>query len=423
MIPFLICVFIFLPAWSFESNHSNTFQLGYTAYQGRFPSVDSEFSNLNFTSENTFFYSKKSEFKISPALYFWTFQNSHTSHFEGDVKDLNYTYFGRDLTFQVGFFNLKKDGPDVIDPLDTFQPRIWIDPLNKSLFSLGGLRLEYDPFENVVFEFVFVPQNRLSRTPLENSPWYPREKKLPLSNELAIANLPDNPQYVITQNEAEKKSHLQNNYQLKGKFTFDQTDLFLQYNEVLSLTPTITPVLSGSFVSAAPILEVNLTNPIELHIVWSKLKNYSAGVVSAFDAYRLIAKAFVNYQVTSVDKTTLSVVALEKQLDNTAVVFEASKSDTVSDMTSNSTANIYSLYKQAVVLGLRHSFNDDLTILCGGLYDTYKGANFLYLRPKYNLNDQLSIELQAAFLGGKKDSLLWYFDHNDSYSARLYYNF
>lgn len=408
---FLFVILISLPALAVELDSKTEFYLAGNSYASDSDSVQKNQGYLNLVSDNKIKLGNELELRLSPEAFYmnkWYFE----------PKEFSLNYYGRKLNTSLGFYQTKKEGPDILDPLDYTQPKNYIDPLHSGKLSLLGLKTEYALNSYVTLELDYVILNRIPLIPDEDSPWYPREGVLPTQSENFQINLPDNPIYKISNNEKTEED-LKDNYIFKTKITTSKADIVLQMAETLSSSPEITPTLTGTLVSASPVFTIDLDNPIQLDVRWKKVKNYGGGVIVPLDRWGLIVKAFSNQEIDGEKKTTMTTVAFEKTLNDVTVILESAKQDITSRTDNSNLSTMTNLYENAQALGIRYAPNDKFSLLTGGLYDSSHGSSVATLRPKYLLTQNAYVELQLIAVGGRQASLLSYFDKADSASLKI----
>lgn len=386
--------------------------------------VDSEFAEKNqvfyfLSSENKVIFNSQYEFALSPEVYYLdNLKIEDQDKALVEPKEAGLKYFGSKLSWTLGFFQMKKEGPDILDPLDYQQPKNYLDPLHSGKLALLGLKAELAVNSYLTFEVGYTPENRVPVIPQESSAWYPREGVLPTESENYLITLPDNPNYRIN-NEERSKDDLKNNYIFKTKITTSYTDIVLQVAETLSSSPDISPTLTGTLISTTPVFAIKLDNPIELDVRWKKVKNYGGGFNIPLESMGLIIKVFSNQEVSESKKTLMSTIAFEKTLGNWIAILEATTQQINSRVDNSNLSTITNLYENAQALGLRYAPNDKFNLLAGGLYDSKKGSYVATLRPKYFFTQNAYTELQVVAVGGKEGALLSYFDKADSASLKI----
>ncbi|MES2802361.1 MAG: hypothetical protein V4654_07710 [Bdellovibrionota bacterium] len=412
-------LFFSYPCWAVDFDSKTEIYIAGNSY-----SIESEFAEKSqvlyfLTSDTKVKLNSKYEFALSPEIYYLDNQKSeHKDKALVEPKELGLNYFGSKLSWTLGFFQMKKEGPDVLDPLDYQQPKNYLDPLHSGKLSLLGVKAELAINNYLTFEVGFTPQNRIPVIPQESSAWYPREGILPTESDSFLITLPENPNYHI-HNEERSKDDLKNNYIFKTKITTSYTDIVLQVAETLSSSPEISPTLTGNLISASPVYTIELTNPIELDVRWRKVKNYGGGFNIPLESLGLIIKIFSNQEVTESKKTLMTTVAFEKTLGNLITVLETTSQKINSRVDNSNLSTMTNLYKNAQALGLRYDPNDKFSLLVGGLYDSDQGSYIATLRPKYFFTQNAYTELQLIAVGGEKESLLSYFDKADSASLKI----
>jgi hypothetical protein len=401
-----------------EIENSNSVSLGINYFsQNSAPADQAEYEVL-FLSENKFYFSKSWSSKISPLMLTTYGSSEKKQRAELDVKEARFTYADSWFTADIGFLNTKKVGPDLIDPLDYFQPRDWQNPLASRKLSVPGLQIEFEPLKNLSVAATYIPKNRLSKLPRQTSLWYPREYKLPLSTDDTKATLPENPEYQITSSAAEKESDTQNNYLIRLKYSITDFDLYLQFSECLSNTPIITPTLTGTLISLNPT-EIVLQNPVQLDVMWKKNKNAGAGIVKSFSSYSLITKLFYNLNITPDDENKQTVAAIEKQFDDVVFIYEMSRSQKKTIASGSSLTATNSIFSNAHALAARWSYSDNLKLKFGAFLDANNQSTAFLGNLEYHISDNIFVELQRTELSGGKDALIGLFQNNDQTSFKI----
>ncbi len=415
---FIVLFLNFKAALAYDFENSNSIILNTNYFSDSVATADKIENDGLLLSENNINFSKNWSLKLSPLLAGTYGSAEKKSRVELDAKEARLTYAGSKLTADFGFLNTKKVGPDLMDPLDYFQPRDWQNPLAARKLSVAGLQIEYEPLKNLALTVAYVPENRISKLPRQTSLWYPRENKLPLSTDDTKAILPENAEYQITSSTAEKKSDAKNNYLIKLKYSISDFDFYLQVSESLAVVPIITPTLTGTLVSINPT-EIVLQNPIQLDIVWKKNKNYGAGLVQSFSNYGLIGKFFYNYNLTPDDENQQGVFAIEKQFQDLILVYEFSRAEKKLQTASTALTATNSIFSNTHALAARWSYNDNLKLKFGAFLDANTQGAVALANIEYHFTDNLYAELQRTELTGQKNSLIGLFQNNDMTSFKI----
>lgn len=403
-------------AFSFENQ--NAIALQTTNYQTQYSSASQSELQLSLLTENHFQLNANSQFKLSPILNIEQESFESKTIYDLDAKEFIFNYSNSQNNIDVGFLNLKKEGPDVFDIWGYFQPKNYKSFLNISTMPVLGICTESEITKSLSVTFALVPQNRISKLPSKNSMWLPRENKLPLASEDTVAELPADPAYEIGKNEAEKKQDLQNNYLVRLKYSAQQVDAIIQVAESISNTPEITPTLNGQLVTINPT-KIRLDNPILLDFRWKKNKNYGLGINYSFNDAGIITKMFSNYTVTPDDETEQFVAAIEKQFENLIAVYEHTKTNKKNAVSSNSLSSTNSLFSNAHALALLYSANDSLKFKIGSFLNMDMKSFAILFSARYQFSDSWSAEAQYFNISADKNSILGLYEKNDAISLKL----
>jgi hypothetical protein len=408
----------FCSGFVFSYENQNTFSLQTTGFFTKYASGSQYEHQLSLLSENHFQTTLNSQFKLSPLLTLEQESSETKTIYDLDAKEFIFNYSTTKNNIEIGYLNLKKEGPDIFDLWGYFQPKNYKSLLNINTLPALGISLESAISKNVLMTLAFVPQNRLSKIPSKNSMWLPRENKLPLASDDTVATLPDAPAYEIRRNESEKKQDLQNNYLVRLKYSGKQIDTIVQVAESISNTPIITPTLTGQLISINPT-EIQLDNPILLDFKWKKNKNYGLGINYSFYDLGLITKIFSNYTVSPDDESVQTVLAFEKQFEDLIAVYEYTNTKKKNNTSGNDFAGTNSLFSNAHAMAFLYSVDDSVKIKVGGFLNTDIQSYAVLTSAKYQFNDSSNLELQYLAISAKKDSILSVYENNDSASIKL----
>lgn len=408
----------FLTSLAFSFENQNTVALQTTGYLTHYSSASQREYQFSLLTENHFQIDSNSQFKISPTLRVEQESFDSKTIFDLDAKEFLFNYSNSRNNIDIGFLNLKKEGPDIFDIWGYFQPKNYKSFLNISTMPVLGICTESEITKSLSVTFALVPQNRISKIPSKNSMWLPRENNLPLASEDTVAELPAVPAYEIGKNESEKKQDLQNNYLVRLKYSVQQVDAIIQVAESISNTPEVTPTLTGQLVSINPT-KIQLDNPIFLDFKWKKNKNYGLGINYSFNDAGIIAKMFSNYTVTPDDESVQYVAAIEKQFENLVLVYEHTKTDKKNNVSSNNLASMNSLFSNAHALALLFSASDSFKFKIGGFLNLDMRAFATLFSAGYQISDSWSIYAQYLNISAEQNSILGFYEKNDAFSLKL----
>lgn len=416
---YFIILFIFISnlAWSFGLESSHELSAYKNFYKEKYENYFYFLGNYKYNLNSSI------KLNYSPELQFIQYDKDKSDAFNYTTHKGSLDLETKKTLSRLGYFQIKKEGPDIFDPLNHVQNSNYFDPLHIRQKSLLGLYSEFAILDQWSIELVYVPKNTVPTLPKTTSAWFPEADVFPTASNDYIVHLPENIQYVITKNNPDCPESLNNNVILKSKFSYDSTDFIIQYDEMLSNNPTVSPELTGTLISANPILEIELDNPVRLSFTWEKVRNYGLGIIHANDYLGIILKYFVNYQKSSLYSETFHALAIEKQYSEAAVVLEKSFVEKKYFKTTDSSSTFGNLFKNATALGLRYSATDNLNFLIGTIYDHETKSSIVYIKPKYQITDSLSTDLQLIGIDGTEKSLLSFFRKSDSASFGLTYLF
>ena len=285
--------FISFKLFAADFENSNHFNINTVFFGKSFKYSEKTQTLYTLISENKITFNKFFELKLTPEFIYLdqpNFNENNESSFQPNEAYLG--VYSAKLSSKFGYFQMKKEGPDIFDPFDYQQPKNYLDLMSPHKLPLLGAKFEYEVNSYSLIEATYIYKNTVPIIPSINSPWYPRENKIPTQSENVNLVMPQDVQYKIATNKEETDSTLNHNYIVKTKVQTNFLDFIFQFAETLSHTPTITPVLTGNLISTNPTYEIELNNPIEINVAWKKVKNYGFGLIKPIEKYRLLTKLF-----------------------------------------------------------------------------------------------------------------------------------
>ncbi len=400
-------------------DHSHEINFSHQVYNHHFTNADKNQNYLYLISKNKLSLNSNIDLSIMPEFfYLQSKQNSEMNFAYLEPGDSHVSLFYDTFSIKTGSYYLKKEGPDIFDPLDVIMPKNFMNPIKPTKQAIFGVKFEKEWTSFLTTEANYIFKNKLPVLPKTNSPWYPRENKFPTTSDSYNATLPEQVNYSIIENQTANPHDLNDNWLFKIKMNLTSTDLILQYAEAVSSQPDITPTLKGSLISTDPIYTIELENPVELIINWHKVKNYGFGITQQFTQIGLLAKVFTNYEVGLAQQKASTAIALEKQISSNVVVLEYSHQSITQDSATRSAkaATFANIFENTLALGFRWATTDASSLLIGSMYDLKMNAYLLNIKPKISWHEKYYSEFSLILLGGKPNSLLWFYDQNDSAS-------
>ncbi len=425
-IRFQTIIFLFtfakcLHIYGFENSFSAEITNTYQKYLNDFKNLENEQNYLQIKLKNSTEFNNHISTNLNPEFKNLTSFNIQSKNSFLEWHDTNIEFHYSKSTIKAGSFHLKKEGADIFDPLDYFEPKNYMNPLKIDKQALLGFKLEQEVNSKILLEGVYVPLQSITKLPNEKSPWFPRENSIPTANDKYLVHLPDSVEYQIQSNDAKNKNDLKNAWMLKLKLFFSSVDWVFQVAESTSSQPIITPTLNGTLISSTPVFEMNLDNPVLLDFNWIKSHYYGTGIVKTFSDVGAIFKLFYNLESNIKNKDSVAI-GIEKQISEHTIILEHSRQfEKKEEGSSLSTTS--SLFANTWGLGLRYVVNDQFNFLLGGVYEIDAGSYLITLQNKFKFNDFWYSELSFINLGGTKNSLLNHFDKNDNLSFTIGYVF
>lgn len=345
-----------------------------------------------------------------------------------DFKDFSYNFKRKSNYLSVGFKQLSWQGTDFVNPMDSLSPQDFSDPLLIRTQAIPGVFFS-SSLANINFDFVYAPENRLSRLPGLNSSWYPRKLNYPIENDQAQLILPEQAEYTLQKNKILNSAN-RNNFSFRISTIFNETELALAFTESVSSTPVIQPsVLNGELVEIAPVLKVQLINPIEITPVYYK-QNALSGYLSNPFIFNTVLK-FAARKTSPLgdgknfaNPSSTYVLSLEKnmQILNKDIYFVLSQIQ-LNQVATNENQTTLQILKNAYLIAAKAVLTDKLSAQIASAFET---KNKLYLNTlslKYQILDNLGTDLSFYFLDVDKNSEIFYISKNDRMDFTLTYSY
>ena len=413
---FITFISISSSAFGFENSFSAEIINTYQKYFHNFKNVEDQQNYLQIKIKNTSEINNTFQLNLNPEYRVLQNLNTKLADHDFEFHDTNLEMRLNNSSLRIGFFHLKKEGADIFDPLDYFESKNLSNPIKMDKKSILGFKFEHELSSKFLLETVFSPKQSVTKLPNTNSPWFPRENKLPTANQSYQLNIPESVEYQIQSNDAKNQKDLTNAWLVKIKMIFSSVDWIFQVAESTSSQPIITPTLNGALISTTPYV-IELNNPILLDINWTKSKYYGTGIVKTFSESGLIFKFFYNLESNNSNKDSVAI-ALEKQiLDHTFIIEHSRQFLKTEDSAQLVTSS--NLFADAWGLGVRLVITEKISSILGGIYDSNSRGYIFNVKNKYQINDHWYLELNYMNLYGPTSSLLSHFDKNDNLSLAI----
>lgn len=329
----------------------------------------------------------------------------------------------KSLTFRVGFQTLAIDGPDVVNPAAIVHARNWIDPTSPLIMSSAGILMSQEISE-WSWDFFYVPRQTPPVLPGEQSPWYPREKRLPIESEDLEIRIPDNVHYQYL-SATELNDSLDHNVTAKIQRKSDKLETQLLYYNGLSQSPFLLTRVTGTLISVNPDV-ILVDSPVRLKPLYYRHQAVAGTFVVPFESWAI--RGGMNWlKPLGTDpriprETTLIVGGFEKSFE-TPIGLVTGVVDYVRQkrQNDNQISFLRSVLEEAITYGARIPWGEETTFYAGGLYDLVGQSSLYNLSGNHRLSNSWSVEGGAQFIRGPEETLLGLYEKYDSYRLSFLY--
>lgn len=306
---------------------------------------------------------------------------------------------------------------DFLNPFDVIHAKDFKNPTNPESMGSDGFSISRDSGE-FIGSVLYIPLQRVGVLPAETSPWWPREKRLPIENSFVQeAALPASLEYQITGGEELQRAR-SNNWMIRGQWIFPRFESALQFYEGLAQDPHVfVTANSTNFILDSPVI---LTPFYYKHQVTSLSFNFlleSWNIKIAGNRSQALGS---DSRLPEAESS--AVFAIEKNQEfkfgMLTWVFENTRQFRKSQ---NQISFLRSVFENAWILGSRIPIYDNHQVLIGLVYDSVGRSNLIRANYKYRVSDHWSVESEAQALQGPQETLLGLYEKYDQVSAKLSY--
>lgn len=335
--------------------------------------------------------------------------------FELNEFTLGYISGGRRVKFGYSYRNW--EGTDLINPMDIFFAKNWIDPLNTRTRS--GLGLFYDDgFGNFEVDFTYIVQQKRHLLPGDKSQWWPRSLYLPTESESVVLLLDDELTYSI--HDPEILDHaLNNNVALRVQYHGSDFDLAIAAAEGLATPPLLSPIINVTPIEVSPRQVYQLQSPVQIAPIFYRQRAVAGNLVWTLGNYILRASAN-HVQPLGDDEripswSQLGVIGIERTfyLKNQMFTLLGQYIDSRRpDVTGVSM--LTSLYQKSYMAGLRWAPSNRWTYLLALFQETTTWSYFLRSEIGWTFKDNWNLSLEVNIFEGPASSAIGTYGRSDS---------
>ena len=377
-----------------------------------------------FSLDETIKYGKKFKIKLDPLLQADPLDHSPSERYWFDVPAGYVQYQASGFTLQLGMNTYTWGVTDGYNPLDVVSAKRYQDPLKADKLGAPSAYVKKE-FGKFSVEGIYIPFQRRSILPGENSRWLPREvlstTSIGSGTQSATLYLPPNLDYSYLQYQ-ERDRALENNVGMRMQVDgiLKGLDASLEGFEGAAGTPAIDVGASGvgTFTNQGLIIHANPL--VNLTPVYYRQQVAGGSLVYANFGMIFRAEAAITRVISR--GSDLPGHADEWVFGIERPVTVASRDLTVllqgtyarhEDPLSNSTTSLNRIFDRAGILGFRYSFSEKLSAMASGLYDTESHGELAHLEAAYSINDAWKVGIAGDALWGDPSTPLGSYNKND----------
>lgn len=332
----------------------------------------------------------------------------------------------RNFDAKIGVQTFILDGPDILNPADLVNAKNWTDPSQPK--SLGSLALDISKEWGIwQLEVQYIPVQTTAVLPSEKSPWWPREKRLPIESEDTEIQIPNSIRYQFYA-ASELDFATQNNFALKLQRKTSELELGFLFYDGLAQDPFLLTQVSGTLVATVPKQVLSVQSPVILKPVYYRQRAVAGNFIAPFDSFSI--KGGLNwlkpmggdYRLPSESSTY--VFGVEKNIEwpfgLTTLILQKEYQQ---KMSKGQVSFLRSIFENAISLAMRIPMGDDNTFLLVDIADQIGPSNLLRFSWEHRLSENFSSSIETQQLSGSSTSLLGLYDSYDSVQASVSYHF
>lgn len=351
----------------------------------------------------------------------------------GDLREGYLQLRFRPFTLTLGNQIISWGVSDGFSPIDVVNPRRYVSPLNSDKIgtpaaTLGVIQGDFD------LDLIFIPVQRRSVMPGEDSRWLPRSFYVSRSLEGFQLRLPKNLQYYYLKHE-ELDDALDSNFGARLRGQLGGFDLAAMYFEGAANSPSMFLRLGGSIERAATTSQEGIlaVDPeVRLMPVFYKRRVYGGTAVYTLGEFILKAEGAVTQQISTATNRALpgdyheTTFSIEHDFPagdgKLTAVAQGTYAKYKTDL-ENGTTSLSRIFESAAALGLRYAPDELWSFVMTALMDMkHKGGVFV-LNADYKVRDNLGVNLTASFIDGPDLAPLGTYRKNDLGALSVRYDF
>ncbi len=371
------------------------------------------------------------KFRVLPIVQSDYYSPSKDERFYWDAQEAYMQLQFLPWTIQLGNNVQTWGDTDVFNPLDVVNARRYYDPFRSEKLGAATILIKRE-WESFFFEALYIPRQRQTKIPGDQSRWLPREvyksrsyEGVTLGNSTlsGVINLPADIRYHYVE-PAILTAATSDNFGGRLKFRLPGFDWTLAGFQGASTAPSVNlygvEILTNLAFNAKSV-DVNVANDIYLQPVYFKSRMLGTSFVWVLGDFLVKAASAQNHIISSYYEGQLPKDSLENALGFERTFSLGSGSVTAlaqgtyvkrDEKLDNNSISLSRMFDRAAMLGLRWAPNERLTAVASLLYDIQFKGNLEHLETSYKVHDGWLAKVGADLLAGKPETPLGTYRRN-----------
>lgn len=357
---------------------------------------------------------------------------------EREYYDLQEGYLqwqGLPWTVQLGYNVQTWGDTDVFNPLDVVNARRYYDPFRSEKMGAPTALIKHER-EKFFLEALWIPVQRETKVPGENSRWLPRDvyKSRTIENAFgsAVLRLPDTLTYRYQQH-IEQDNALKHNFGARLKFRFEGFDWTLAGFDGAATAPAVNirslrALTTVAYDASTLQINVDPNTPITLRGIYYRSRMLGTSFVWVLGDFLVKGASAYTKVISKLPNDQLPLDSHENALgfERTFSIGEGSitalAQGTYVSRKDRADANSVSLarmFDKAAMMGLRWAPSEKLTATASFLYDIRYKGHFEHIDLGYKIADGWSAKLAGDIMSGRPETPIGTYDRNDRITVSL----
>lgn len=353
-------------------------------------------------------------------------QVSNSERLYFDLREAYLQFRLRPFSLSLGNQIFNWGVSDGFSPADLVNSRRYVSPLSTEKLGAPAATLSWIQ-GNFDLELIFIPQQRRSILPGEDSRWLPRSVYVARSFEGVRLELPSSLQYHYVTHEILDDAD-KGNYGGRIRGQILGFDIGLLYFAGMANSPSVNLVASGQLLPGTP--QRLLVDPnLGLKPIFFKRRSYGGTLVYTLGDFIFRYEGVGTQEISANRNRALPgdshehIISGEREFSVADGALTVQLQTTYGHYATNSengTTSIGRIFERAIVGGLRYAWAERYAFIGTMVYDGYRKGAVYGLNFDYKAADTLSLSLAGSIIDGQGLTPLGTYKKNDLlvFSAR-----